>query len=82
MVQNANVNQAAAENSLKESEMKVEVLTAEVSALKTLVLTSTPSCPNPHLHPQISSRNKDDYGKNSKMVHLSKVSHTCFLDFP
>ena len=26
----------------------------EVAALKALVITSTPSTPNPHLHPQIS----------------------------
>ncbi len=35
--------------------MQVEVLSAEVDALKTLVLTSTPSQPNAHLHPQLSS---------------------------
>ncbi|XP_047003604.1 guanine nucleotide exchange factor for Rab-3A-like [Schistocerca americana] len=63
MVRAANVKQAAAERSLKESQMQVEVLMAEVAALKTLVLTSTPSRPNPHLHPQIdnrASRSKDD----------------------
>lgn len=53
MVREANERQAAAEKALKESRMQVEVLTAEVAALKTLVLTSTPSRPNPHLHPQI-----------------------------
>lgn len=63
MVREANVRQASAERSYKESQMQVDVLTAEVSALKTLVLTSTPSRPNPHLHPQIdprSSRSRDD----------------------
>lgn len=63
MVREANMRQATAERALKESQMQVEVLTAEVSALKTLVLTSTPSRPNPHLHPQIDSRGnrpKDD----------------------
>ncbi|XP_050296039.1 guanine nucleotide exchange factor for Rab-3A-like [Anthonomus grandis grandis] len=59
MVREANEKQAAAEKALKESQMKVDVLTAEVAALKTLVLTSTPSSPNPHLHPQIS---KDETG--------------------
>ncbi|ENN78858.1 hypothetical protein YQE_04689, partial [Dendroctonus ponderosae] len=59
MVREANEKQAAAEKTLKESQMKVDVLTAEVAALKTLVLTSTPSSPNPHLHPQIC---KDDSG--------------------
>lgn len=60
MVREANVRQAAAERALKESHMQVEVLTAEVVALKALVLTSTPSRPNPHLHPQIG--NKDETG--------------------
>lgn len=36
---------------------QIEVLQAEVQALKTLVITSTPSMPNPHLHPQIDKRN-------------------------
>jgi Rab-3A-interacting protein len=53
MVREANVAQAQAEKALKESQMKVEVLQAEVAALKTLVITSTPSRPNPHLHPQL-----------------------------
>nr|XP_023020402.1 guanine nucleotide exchange factor for Rab-3A-like [Leptinotarsa decemlineata] len=59
MVREANEKQASAEKALKESQMKVDVLTAEVAALKTLVLTSTPSSPNPHLHPQIGN-SKDD----------------------
>lgn len=64
MVREANEKQAASERALKESQMKVEVLTAEVAALKTLVLTSTPSSPNPHLHPQINGT-KEDAGKHS-----------------
>lgn len=34
---------------------QIDVLQAEVSALKTLVLTSTPSSPNRQLHPQLLS---------------------------
>lgn len=34
---------------------KIDVLQAEVTALKTLVLTSTPSSPNRQLHPQLQS---------------------------
>ena len=34
---------------------QVDVLQAEVNALKTLVITSTPSRPNAHLHPQLSN---------------------------
>ena len=56
MVREANMRQANAERLLEESRMKAEVLAAEVAALKTLVLTSTPSRPNPHLHPQIDTR--------------------------
>lgn len=55
MVREANEKAAAAEKALNESQMKVDVLTAEVTALKTLVLTSTPSRPNHHLHPQIGN---------------------------
>ena len=32
---------------------QVEILQGEVAALKDLVMTSTPSAPNKHLHPQI-----------------------------
>lgn len=32
---------------------KIDVLQAEVTALKSLVLTSTPAAPNRHLHPQV-----------------------------
>ncbi|KAL4642157.1 guanine nucleotide exchange factor for Rab-3A isoform X3 [Arapaima gigas] len=55
MVREANVKQAAAEKQLKEAQGKIDVLQAEVSALKTLVLTSTPSTPNRQLHPQLLS---------------------------
>lgn len=34
---------------------QIDVLQAEVTALKTLVLTSTPSSPNRQLHPQLLS---------------------------
>lgn len=35
------------------SQHQIDVLQAEVTALKTLVLTSTPSSPNRQLHPQL-----------------------------
>jgi hypothetical protein len=38
---------------LKEANGKIDVLQAEVKALKELVLTSTPSTPNKHLHPHL-----------------------------
>ncbi|XP_060742703.1 guanine nucleotide exchange factor for Rab-3A isoform X2 [Tachysurus vachellii] len=55
MVREANVKQAAAEKQLNEAQGKIDVLQAEVTALKTLVLTSTPSSPNHQLHPQLLS---------------------------
>ncbi|XP_056242491.1 guanine nucleotide exchange factor for Rab-3A isoform X2 [Seriola aureovittata] len=55
MVREANVKQAAAEKQLKEAQGKIDVLQAEVTALKTLVLTSTPSSPNRQLHPQLQA---------------------------
>ncbi|XP_044749200.1 guanine nucleotide exchange factor for Rab-3A-like [Coccinella septempunctata] len=73
MVREANEKQAAAERALRENEMKVEVLMAEVAALKTLVITSTPSRPNPHLHPQID-KNKDEANFNRK--HNRSPSHS------
>jgi Rab-3A-interacting protein len=55
MVYDAKVLRSKAEKELIEAKMKIDVLEAEVQALKMLVLTSTPSKPNPHLHPQIDS---------------------------
>ncbi|KAJ9575528.1 hypothetical protein L9F63_007598, partial [Diploptera punctata] len=75
MVREANVRQANAEKSLKESQMQVDVLTAEVAALKTLVLTSTPSRPNPHLHPQIDPRGNRPKDDSSLSVGLFNRKH-------
>lgn len=61
MVGAANIKAAASERSLEEASMKIEGLETEVAALKDTVLTSTPSKPNRHLHPQIS---------NSKLTKL------------
>ncbi|XP_033741366.1 guanine nucleotide exchange factor for Rab-3A-like isoform X2 [Pecten maximus] len=55
MVQEANLKRMHSEKLLKEATEKIEVLEAEVVALKQLVLTSTPSSPNKHLHPQIDT---------------------------
>lgn len=68
MVNAANVKAAASEKALKEARMQVEVLQAEVEALKTLVLTSTPSQPNAHLHPQLAS------SLSSGNIHLQNIS--------
>ncbi|XP_064022211.1 rab-3A-interacting protein isoform X2 [Pogoniulus pusillus] len=45
MVKEANVKQAAAEKQLKEAQGKIDVLQAEVAALKTLVLSTSPTSP-------------------------------------
>lgn len=58
MVGEANTKAAASERNLEEAAMKIEGLETEVAALKDLVLTSTPSKPNRHLHPQISGDKK------------------------
>nr|XP_027210816.1 rab-3A-interacting protein-like [Penaeus vannamei] len=62
MVHNANQRAASAERSLREAMMQVEVLQAEVTALKALVITSTPAAPNPHLHPQLISKSITETG--------------------
>ncbi|XP_031438556.1 rab-3A-interacting protein isoform X2 [Clupea harengus] len=49
MVREANVKQAAAEKQLKEALGKIDVLQAEVAALKTLVLSTSPTSPSKEL---------------------------------
>ena len=50
MVNDAAMDRFCTEKALKEARLQVEGLQAEVSALKTLVLTSTPSNPNLNQH--------------------------------
>lgn len=42
---------------------QIDMLQAEVTALKTLVITSTPSSPNRELHPQLQSPSKAVFRK-------------------
>lgn len=42
---------------------QIDMLQAEVTALKTLVITSTPSSPNRELHPQLQSPTKTAFRK-------------------
>jgi len=58
MVGEANIKAAASERCLAEANMKIEGLETEVAGFKDMVLTSTPSKPNKHLHPQISGDKK------------------------
>ncbi|NXD44843.1 R3GEF factor, partial [Copsychus sechellarum] len=63
MVREANTKQAAAEKQLREARGKIDMLQAEVTALKMLVITSTPSSPNRELHPQLQSPSKAGFRK-------------------
>ncbi|KAK7892109.1 hypothetical protein WMY93_024072 [Mugilogobius chulae] len=72
MVRDANVKQAAAEKQLKEAQGKIDVLQAEVTALKALVLTSTPASPNRQLHPQLQS--SGTRGANKHIGHSRNKS--------
>ncbi len=53
--------------------LQIEILQAEVTALKALVITSTPSVPNRHLHPQIDQHMVPvpGTGKKEKVSPLS-----------
>ncbi|KAL0968833.1 hypothetical protein UPYG_G00272480 [Umbra pygmaea] len=84
MVREANVKQAGAERQLKEAEGKIDVLQAEVSALKTLVLTSTPSSPNRHAHPQLLSSGTRSSGSSPRTggTHTRNKSASCALPLP
>ncbi|CAB4061110.1 RAB3IP [Lepeophtheirus salmonis] len=72
MVREANIKQASAEKKVTETQMKMEGLTTEVQALKVMVLTSTPSAPNKHLHPQIDPK------KNKTNCSVSSINGASF----
>ena len=59
--------------------VQIEVLQAEVTALKALVITSTPSMPNRHLHPQIGVK-KESKPTTGAFVkgHRRSTSHHNF----
>lgn len=59
MVYKANVTRERLEKDLIEANLKIDMLTAEVQALKLLVITSTPSMkPNNNVSPQLSTPKK------------------------
>ncbi|XP_061021995.1 guanine nucleotide exchange factor for Rab-3A isoform X3 [Dama dama] len=76
MVREANTKQAASEKQLKEARGKIDMLQAEVTALKTLVITSTPASPNRELHPQLLSPTKAGPRKGH-LRHKSTSSALC-----
>ncbi len=53
---------------------QIDILQAEVTALKALVITSTPSMPNRHLHPQLEPRAGSAFVKG----HRRSTSHHNF----
>ena len=68
MVNEAKDETALSNKLLNEANGKIDVLEAEVRALKELVITSTPSEPNKHLHPQLLNSNTktvNSYNNNS-----------------
>lgn len=73
MVREANIKQATSEKQLKEARGKIDMLQAEVTALKTLVITSTPASPNRDLHPQLLSPTKT----GSRKGHSRHKSALC-----
>lgn len=80
MVQDANIKRMHSEKRLIEAQQQIEVLQAEVVALKQLVLTSTPSSPNKHLHPQIAAtmsmeKEKPKSSKPFWKTHRRSTSH-------
>lgn len=56
--------------------MQIDMLQAEVTALKTLVITSTPASPNRELHPQLLSPTKAGPRKGHSR-HKSTSSALC-----
>lgn len=93
MVNTAKAETAQAEKLLKEANGKIDVLQAEVKALKEVVITSTTTLPNKHLHPYFnttinkhsrqSSLNQQSLNQiakatvNSKHDELNAVSNSC-----
>ncbi|XP_078494716.1 guanine nucleotide exchange factor for Rab-3A isoform X1 [Ciona intestinalis] len=67
MVYEANMTRHKAEKKLAEAEGMIEALRLEVDALKSLVLTSTPSNPNPTSHPQLIKKKNASPIRNLKL---------------
>uniref|UniRef100_A0A8D0GHF5 RAB3A interacting protein like 1 n=1 Tax=Sphenodon punctatus TaxID=8508 RepID=A0A8D0GHF5_SPHPU len=84
MVREANTKQAASEKQLREARGKIDMLQAEVTALKTLVITSTPASPNRDLHPQLQSPSRAVFRKGhgrNKSTSSTVVDSILFAEF-
>ncbi|KAG7456138.1 hypothetical protein MATL_G00248550 [Megalops atlanticus] len=64
MVREANMKQATAEKQLKEALGKIDVLQAEVAALKNLVLSTSPTSPSKDLPPGPKAPFKKSHARN------------------
>ena len=76
MVDTAKGETAQAEKLLKEANGKIDVLQAEVKALKELVLTSTPSTPNKHLYPHLNITTTNTINSNNNISNHNKNGHS------
>ncbi|XP_007503094.1 rab-3A-interacting protein isoform X1 [Monodelphis domestica] len=75
MVREANVKQATAEKQLKEAQGKIDVLQAEVAALKTLVLSTSPTSPIQELPPSGKAPFKKGHARNKSTSSAMSSSH-------
>ncbi|KAM6425031.1 rab-3A-interacting protein isoform 1-T1 [Rhynochetos jubatus] len=75
MVKEANVKQAAAEKQLKEAQGKIDVLQAEVAALKTLVLSTSPTSPTKEFQSSGKTPFKKGHVRNKSTSSAMGGSH-------
>uniref|UniRef100_F7ISU7 RAB3A interacting protein n=1 Tax=Callithrix jacchus TaxID=9483 RepID=F7ISU7_CALJA len=75
MVREANIKQATAEKQLKEAQGKIDVLQAEVAALKTLVLSSSPTSPTQEPLPGGKTPFKKGHTRNKSTSSAMSGSH-------
>ncbi|KAM6287457.1 rab-3A-interacting protein isoform 2-T2 [Spheniscus humboldti] len=75
MVKEANVKQAAAEKQLKEAQGKIDVLQAEVAALKTLVLSTSPTSPTKEFQSTGKTPFKKGHARNKSTSSAMGGSH-------
>uniref|UniRef100_A0A8C1EUC5 GDP/GTP exchange factor Sec2 N-terminal domain-containing protein n=1 Tax=Cyprinus carpio carpio TaxID=630221 RepID=A0A8C1EUC5_CYPCA len=75
MVHEANLKQATAEKQLKEALGKIDVLQAEVAALKTLVLSTSPTSPCKEIPPGPKAPFKKGHARNKSTSSAMLGSH-------
>ncbi|XP_060135637.1 rab-3A-interacting protein isoform X1 [Zootoca vivipara] len=75
MVREANIKQATAEKQLKEAQGKIDVLQAEVAALKTLVLSTSPTSPTKELQSSGKTPFKKGHARNKSTSSAMGVSN-------